>query len=166
MWTKMYFIIKSGNIGRILFLPSLLSGPSRLSQVIGLSVGMCSVCLLHSGRQLRARLHCSGGTKQAQARRRRRRGGRGGAEEQCAKREKEKLCITFSCCSFSSGWPRSGLRTAEVLKSVFLTSCSFRGRSAEPRGQTPTGDARECLEPEGGPLRRRSRGKRRENGAF
>ena len=120
MWTKMYFIIKSGNIGRILFLPSLLSGPSRLSQVIGLSVGMCSVCLLHSGRQLRARLHCSGGTKQAQARRRRRRGGRGGAEEQCAKREKEKLCITFSCCSFSSGWPRSGGTEECVPDKLFI----------------------------------------------
>ena len=41
-------IIKTGNIGKGI-ISSLLSGPSRLAQVIGLSVGMYSVCLLHSG---------------------------------------------------------------------------------------------------------------------
>ena len=84
-------IIKTGNIGKGI-ISSLLSGPSRLAQVIGLSVGMYSVCLLHSGRQLPASLHWRRPSKRSGAER-----GGGGAEEQCAKtkreRERERSCV-------------------------------------------------------------------------
>ena len=89
--------------------PSLLPGLPRLSQVIALSVCLYSLCLLHSGRQLCASPHWTGGgeaTKQARTaapKPERRRHRLGSAEEQCAKRGEEKLCIKLICCSFSSG---------------------------------------------------------------
>ena len=139
-------------------IPSLLSGLPRLPQVTRLSVGVCTLCLLHLGRQRRASLHGVASTKLAQARWQAWR--RGTTEEQCARREEEgereeeKLCIKFSCCSFSSGWPRSG-GTEECVPDKLSITRPGRG-TPRSDGDRPTPES--ACNPRG-PLRRRGTGK-------
>ena len=151
-------ITRCGNIGKVSFLPCSMACPVFPRLLACLSVCAPPACCTWGG---------SGGPACTEWRRpswRRRGGKRGGAaplksnarraRRREREREEEKLCIKFSCCSFSSGWPRSG-GTEECVPDKLSNPRPGRG-TPRSDGDRPTPES--ACNPRG-PLRRRGTGK-------